>query len=138
MVGESNLARMLKNLSPGLAEGEYVFCTFPDARYGDFADLLPIASFREHEGLTLVIPKMQADEAALPYENVYHCITLGIHSSLEAVGLTAAFSSALAEQGLSANVMAAFYHDHIFIQREHSVRAMRVLAELSEKARSSG
>lgn len=112
-------------------DGEYVFCTFRDARYGDYSDLDPIAAISESEGLTLVVPKSKADEKSFVYESVYKRITLNIHSSLDAVGLTAAFSNKLTEHGISANVIAGYYHDHIFVQGEFADRAMEVLGEFA-------
>jgi len=61
-------------------------------------------------------------------------ITLTVHSSLEAVGLTAAVAGALARQGISANVVAAFYHDHIFVPRDQAERAVAVLEKLGAAA----
>ncbi|MDG1871652.1 MAG: ACT domain-containing protein [Flavobacterium sp.] len=55
-----------------------------------------------------------------------------IHSSLEAVGLTAAFSKALSENGISCNVVAAFYHDHIFVDVKDTDKAMAVLNAFSQ------
>nr|WP_275889019.1 ACT domain-containing protein [Desulforhopalus vacuolatus] len=65
----------------------------------------------------------------MKYEGVFKGITLTVHSSLEAVGLTAAISSKLAEKGISANVIAAYYHDHIFVQTEKAEMAMEALNE---------
>ena len=112
-------------------DGDFVFCTIQDAKYGDFAELSPIASFREAEGLTLLIAKENADTAGLSYESIYKGITLKVHSSLEAVGLTAAVSSKLAEKGISVNVIAAFYHDHIFVHKERAEKAMEALSEFT-------
>ncbi len=131
MNGERNLDKLLKSMSPALIDGEYVFCTFPEAQYGDHTDLAPIAAINEAEGLTLVIPKSKADENALAYESVFKGITLNVHSSLDAVGLTAAFSKKLTDHGISANVMAGYYHDHIFVQSESAPQAMAALIELT-------
>ncbi|WP_323750401.1 ACT domain-containing protein [Marinobacter sp.] len=131
MTGEKNLDKLLKSMSPELMNGEYVFCTFQNARYGDYSDLEPIASFIESEGLTLVIPKSKADEKNVDYDSVFKGITLSVHSSLDAVGLTAAFSNKLAEHGISANVIAGYYHDHIFIQSEFAARALEALDEFA-------
>tara|TARA_R110001592_G_scaffold363371_2_gene685888 strand:- start:22616 stop:22960 length:345 start_codon:yes stop_codon:yes gene_type:complete len=112
-------------------DGDYVFCTFQDALYGDYLDLEPIVSIRESEGLTLVVPKNKADNKSLSYESVFKGITLSVHSSLDAVGLTAAFSSKLSEHGISANVIAGYYHDHIFVQKELADKAIEALNELA-------
>ena len=131
MTGETSLQALLASMAPELIEGEFVFCSFDSARYGDRAELAPIASMSEQEGLTLVIPAAQADAHGITYDTAFRCITLQVHSSLEAVGLTAAFSNKLTEHGLSANVIAGFYHDHIFIQSDvvdHALAALRELA----------
>ena len=118
-------------MSPELIDREFVFCSFENGRYGEHARLEPIASFVEREGLTLVISRAKADEHDLAYESVFRGITLKVHSSLEAVGLTAAFSNKLAEHGISANVIAGYFHDHIFVQSEQADRAMAALDEFT-------
>lgn len=130
MAGEQNLEKLLKNMSPELMKGEYIFCSFADAQYGDYAELNPIAFIREIEGLSLVIPKSKADEFGYRYESVFKGITLNIHSSLDAVGLTAIFSNKLSEYGISANVIAGYYHDHIFVQSKLALKAIDALNEL--------
>jgi len=131
MTGEKNLALLLKSLSPQLLDEEYVFCSFKSARYGDYSVLKPIASIQEAEGLTLIVPRKSADEMSLAYESVFRGITLNVHSSLDAIGLTAAFSDILTQRGISANVIAGYYHDHIFVQREVAHRAIEALNELA-------
>ena len=59
------------------------------------------------------------------------CITLRIHSSLAAVGLTAAVSGALAAEGISANMIAGFHHDHILLPAADADRALDILKGLS-------
>lgn len=131
MSGETDLDKMLSSMSPELMEGEYVFCTFPTAQYGDHRNLEPLASLMESEGLTLLVPKSKADEQGLSYDSVFKCISLRVHSSLDALGLTAAFSRKLSEHGISANVIAGFYHDHIFVQAELAGKALEALKELA-------
>lgn len=111
--------------------GEYVFCTVEGEASHYFA-LHPIATFLETEGLTLMLLKERADEADLTYAGVFRQITLTVHSSLEAVGLTAAVSTKLASQGISANVVAAFYHDHIFVQSKKVKQTLSILQKLTE------
>ena len=61
MSGETQIAVLLAGLQPRLQPANYVFCTLPTAAYGDYAELQPVASFVEPEGLTLVVEIAQAD-----------------------------------------------------------------------------
>ena len=131
MTGERDIKKLLVSMSPILMDGEYIFCSFPNAQYGDRPKLEPFASCIEPEGLTLIVPRPRADANGLNYESVFRGITLRIHSSLEAVGLTAAFSAKLTKCGISANVIAGYFHDHIFVQSEHADKAMAALGELT-------
>lgn len=128
MTGISNLAELLTSMSPKLMDEEFVFC-HGAGECCDYAHLQVRGFFYEEEGLTLILPASEADRANLPYEARFKQITLTVHSSLEAVGLTAAVSSKLAEHGISANVVAAYYHDHIYVQSEKAEAAMKALAE---------
>ena len=130
MTGETDLSKMLATLAPKLHDEEYVFCTFVNGRYGDYLELEPIASFMEAEGLTLVIPKALADQHGIAYEGVFRCITLSVHSSLEAVGLTAVIATQLAKHNISANVIAAYYHDHVFVQNGRAEDALAAIISL--------
>ena len=132
MNGETNLKKLLSNMSPKLMEGEFVFCSFEKAQYGEHANLKPIAVFKEREGLSFVIPKEKADEYAVKYASAFKGITLEVHSSLDAVGLTAAFSRKLTEHGISANVIAGYYHDHIFVQSKKVELALSALKEFNK------
>tara|TARA_R110002110_G_scaffold415765_3_gene655319 strand:- start:89167 stop:89589 length:423 start_codon:yes stop_codon:yes gene_type:complete len=130
VAGESALPQLLQKLAPEFIGGEFVFCSVAEASYGDYVSLSPLAAFQEREGLTLVMQRTAADEAGLVYAGVFRGITLGVHSSLEAVGLTAAVAQCLAGQGISANVIAAYYHDHVFVPTSHAEQAMLALREL--------
>ena len=113
-----------------MAPNDFVFITLPDATYGDASHLAPIASFIEREGLTLIIPKDQADASAVEYDGIFRMITLQVHSSLGAVGLTAAVAKQLAEKGISANVVAAYFHDHIFVPSHRADDALMALRQV--------
>lgn len=128
MVGETNLNKLLGSMSPELMQDEYVFCSVPE-EYFDFNGLSPLAFYRETEGVTLVVTKAAAIANKLSFESVFRCITLTVHSSLDAVGLTAAVSTKLAEKGISANVIAAYYHDHIFVPSEKAELAIEALGD---------
>lgn len=125
MEGEKNLEKLLKTMKPSLNEGDYVFCTINDITTIASSDI--IMFFREQEGFTVIIKKELADSLKLEYSFVASWITLTVHSSLEAVGLTAAFSKALSQEGISCNVVAAFYHDHIFVGKNDTDKAMIIL-----------
>lgn len=129
MTGENDLKRLLKDMRPVHNTGEYVFCTVDNltAGYIDHAVLI----FKEREGNTLIIQKELADSYGLEYSFVASWITLTINSSLESVGLTAAFSKALSDREVSCNVVAAYYHDHIFVNQNDTQKAMEILSELS-------
>tara|TARA_R110000851_G_scaffold90253_1_gene196869 strand:+ start:56669 stop:57067 length:399 start_codon:yes stop_codon:yes gene_type:complete len=131
MLGETNLTALLASMSPVLLDDEYVFCSV-QGQYGDYQTLSPLATFRESEGLTLVLTKAAAIEGGLSFESVFKGITLTVHSSLDAVGLTAAVANKFTEKGISANVIAAYYHDHIFVQTEKAALAIEALNELSK------
>lgn len=130
MSGETDLQKLLQDMQPELNEGEYVFCTVDSLQ--NAVALSPICFFQEREAITVIISKQQADDATLPYSTICAWITLKIHSSLEAVGLTAAVSKALTEASISCNVVAAYYHDHIFVPLQDAQRALTALQQLSK------
>ena len=131
MTGETDLKKLLQGMKPKRNEGEFVFCTVASAQRATALD--PLCMFQEEEAVTVVISKQRADEAGLPYSVVCAWITLTVHSSLEAVGLTAAVSKALTEANISCNVVAAYYHDHIFAPIKDAEIAMDVLENLSKQ-----
>ena len=130
MTGIKELQTLLANVDPVLDERSFVFCTFPDFNSNDICRLNPIGMFQEKEGVTLIITKQQAIDSHIDYESVYKLISLNVHSSLDAVGLTAAFSAKLAEKNISANVVAAYYHDNIFVPEEKAEQALMAICEL--------
>ena len=131
MTGETDLTALLASMQPKMQPKDYVFCSFAGEPYGSCANLEPIASISEGEGLTLVIPKDRADGCQLGYDGIFRCITLTVHSSLSAIGLTAAVSQKLAEQGIAANIFAGYFHDHVFVPVEKAGQALAALLELS-------
>lgn len=130
MTAITDLDALLAGMEPVLCVAAYVFVTLPEAAYGDGAELEPLGCFQEAEGLTLIVPQAKADAAGIAYDGVYRAITLRVHSSLSAVGLTAAVAASLTEHAISANVVAAFYHDHIFVPAERAAEALAALNTL--------
>ncbi|WP_370476859.1 ACT domain-containing protein [Tamlana flava] len=130
MSGKMELKYLVKEMKPKLNKGDYVFVVVSDLSTIDRAQTL--CEFKEAEGVTIVIEKQIADKLNLKYDFVASWITLTVHSSLEAVGLTAVFSSELTKNNISSNVIAGFYHDHIFVAKEDSNKAIEVLNELSK------
>jgi uncharacterized protein len=135
MTGESNLDKLLKSMRPVLHDGEYVFCLVEDPMRISPYDI--IMSFKEEEGYTIIVEKTIADRLGLSYTYISSWISLMVHSSLEAVGLTAAFSKALADEAISCNVVAGYHHDHIFLSREQADRAIKALNRLSDGQNSA-
>ncbi|PJJ59061.1 ACT domain-containing protein [Hymenobacter chitinivorans] len=129
MSGETNLTQLLRTMQPQRQPGTYVFCTVASLAGLDLSEC--IGTFREAEGTTLILPRAAADQLGLPYSYLAAWLTLTMHSSLEAVGLTAAFAQALARHQISCNVVAAFYHDHIFVADADADKALTVLRQLA-------
>ncbi|OCH32145.1 transporter [Aliivibrio fischeri] len=129
MPGVFELDELLKTMKPELLTQEYVFCSV-EGDLKEYISLNPIGTFVEQEGLTLVLEKDVALKENIPFEGVFRQITLTVHSSLDAVGLTAAVSTKLASKGISANVVAAFYHDHIFVPSSKAELALSALKEI--------
>ncbi|MDP5201215.1 ACT domain-containing protein [Flavobacterium sp. DG2-3] len=128
MSGEKNLDILLKNLNPVLNEGQYVYCSVTNIDKIPFSKILFL--FKESEGITVILKKEDADEVNLDYSYVAAWITFKVHSSLEAVGMTAAFSKVLGDANISCNVVAAYYHDHVFIDEKDTERAMNALRSI--------
>ncbi len=132
MSGETNLTKLLASMEPVLLDERYVFATVDRLPEG----LNPVGTFREAEGWTLILPEAEAAGLATVTAPM-RCISLTIHSAFEAVGLTAAFATEFAARGISANVIAGFYHDHIFVPEAHAERALEALRGLSRRHRGT-
>jgi hypothetical protein len=112
-------------LDPFRRPGEFVFVVaagaVPEAE----------ATVREDEGQTVVLPRSRADELGLAYDFVAAWITLRVQSTLEQVGLTALFSRALADAGISCNVLAGVHHDHLLVPADRADDAIAVLQHVA-------
>ena len=130
MNGTLDLKDILVNMNPVLKEEEYVFCSFPSLSSEASHHLNPISTFQEDEGLSLIITRNVADINGISYDSVFKRITIQLHTSLDAVGLTSLLSTALAGKGISANVVAAYYHDHIFVPSEKAEVSLETIKAL--------
>jgi len=133
MNAETDLDTLIRKLEPRTLPDTYVFCSVEDANYGALSHTTPLASFAEAEGLSLVLTRKSADQEGLAYEGTFRCISLQVHSSLEAVGLTAAVTGELANHGISANVIAGYHHDHIFVPSHQAEAALQLLEMMSSQ-----
>ncbi len=119
-------------MKPALDPREWVFCCVD--RSFPIADVRPLLAFRETEGVTIVVERAVAEEHDLEFAFLSRRLTLRVESDLESVGLTAAVTAALAKHTIAANVVSAFYHDHIFVPIDRGEEALRVLEELSAQS----
>ncbi len=125
----ADLKKLLTHMQPELNPGRYAFVALPADLSLDPAHI--VASVREPEGLSVILPEQIAIDLGLSIAFTAAWITLTVHSDLAAVGLTAAFSQALGQAGISCNVVAGVHHDHLFVPVEQAQQAMDALHALS-------
>lgn len=125
----SDLDQILASLDP-TPEGVYVFASVDVVP----ASLQPFAQIREAEGVTVIATYDDAKEAGLPLDESYARITLGVHSALNTVGLTATVAQTMASRSIACNVVAGYHHDHLFVQADRQAEAVALLKELAESA----
>ena len=128
MDGETDIKTLLATMQPVLLEAPYVFCSIGQKTYNTLS-FSPLGTFREQEGISVIMKEEQANQAGLPFDTTWACIILMVHSSLSAVGFLAALASRLAEAGISVNAISAYYHDHLFVPWGSRDAAMNVLKE---------
>jgi uncharacterized protein len=126
----SDLQTLLAGMEPVLYPDRYGFACL-DAALSLPGEVVPFAMVAEAEGLTVVAPEAELAAAGLAFLGGWARISLTVQSDLAAVGLTAAIAGALAEVGISANVIAGYHHDHFFVQSARADEAMAVLRLLS-------
>jgi uncharacterized protein len=119
---DTDLATLLQTMRPELHEGAFEFVSKIRASAAELADAVVVV--REDEGVTLVRPTNDANPEAMAW------ITLTVHSSLLAVGLTAAVATVLAEREIACNVVAGFHHDHLFVPFDRRDEALKALGAL--------
>jgi hypothetical protein len=127
----SDLGELLQSLEPRLNDGVYVFVSIPPDAAID--SLKPIATFLEDEGLSIIVEESQVEDTDFRVLFRAAWITLTVNSDLHAVGLTAAVANALADKGISCNIVAGANHDHLFVPLESTEVTMAALSELQSK-----
>jgi len=125
---------MISRMTPTVQPGIFVFVTTGDPEL--VALLLPdaISTFREEEGMSMLIPVEIAERSKLKVDQPMCCITLNVYSSLEGVGLTAAVATALGDKAIPCNMVAACHHDHVFVPSDKCDQALEVLNTLQQEA----
>lgn len=132
MSGETNLAILLATLKPVMAAPVYVYCTFAEGHLPP--GLSALCTLHEVEGLTAVVTRDDAQHHGLAYVYEARLITLDVHSSLDAVGFIACISRVLAEERISCNVIAGYFHDHLLVPANRADDTMGALERLAASA----
>lgn len=127
----SNLNQLLQSMTPTLHDGVYAFCLL--AHGSEVQRFAPVVTVVEDEGISVIVPEETALAEGWEVRFRAAWITLTVHSDLQAVGLTAAFANALASAGISCNVVAGVFHDHIFVPTELGQQALEVLCALQRQ-----
>lgn len=126
----ADLSVLLRSMEPVHNPGEYVFTTLDEVSASALSLGEVVACVREPEGLSVVVPAAAAASGSPAQPDRFAWITLSVHSDLQAVGLTAAFATALGQAGISCNVVAGHRHDHIFVPLARVEAAMAALRAL--------
>lgn len=123
-MAERDLGRLLAGLAPLVRPVPFVVVETE-------SDIAAAAVIVEDEATTKVVEQTVADEHGLPYTFIAAWITCTVESDLEAVGMTAAISRALADHDIACNVLAGSRHDHLLVPWLRRDDAIAVLNELA-------
>lgn len=133
MNAEVRLDKLLQYLDPQLQEEVYVFSQLHESQLQKLCGEC-LCIFREREGPSAILSRALAEREGLPMSTGFRQITLQVYSSLEAVGLSAAVAGELAGAGISANVVAALRHDHVFVPEQQAQQALQLLRGIRNRA----
>lgn len=128
MSGIIDLQKTLQSIKVVCDDVRYGFASIEDESLID-RDLV-LATFHENNQLAIIAPQQYLADQKIECEGPYAKLTIDVHTSLELVGLTAVMATKLADHGISANVVAAFYHDHVFVQYDLREKARELLENL--------
>lgn len=135
MNGNTDLAKVLRSISVDTDSIAYGFASLESDSVLLTNEIL--CMYRENEGLTVVADTNYLRDNLIDFEGPFAKLTIEVHTSLELVGLTAALAKALTESGISANVIAAYYHDHIFVPFDKQNEAIEALMNLRRETGTS-
>lgn len=125
--GETDLDKMLAGLQVERRPGVFTYAAVTVATPELWAAAHGMVT--EAEGITLILPVEAAELAGLPIDIELAWLSLMVQSSLEAVGLTAAFAATLGANDIPCNVLAGYHHDHILVPVDKAQRAIDALTE---------
>ena len=131
MPQDQDLNRLLASIDPQLQPGAYAFCALDPHNLPSGLNIQML--FRESEATTLVVPLAEASARNLVGAFACEWITLGVSSDLAAVGFLAEVTARLAAAGISANVVSAYHHDHLFVPIGRGDEEMAGLRELQSQ-----
>jgi hypothetical protein len=125
-----DLEDLLAGVDPARRPGEFVFVTVDtpaDIPGGAAATVVEDGRVSCVVEVEVALTRGQAAEPRLAW------ITLRVHSSLTAVGLTAAVAGALSSRGIAANVIAGHRHDHVLVPVDRADEAVAVITALAQR-----
>jgi len=134
----SSREAMVGGMNPLLRSGVWVFCTLPGDQAPEEALAASLAMFREDEGLALVLPLEAAQRLGFDTTQPMARIVLQVFSALDGVGLTAAVATALADQGIACNMIAAYHHDNVFVPLARADESLAILRQLQQSVSEAG
>ena len=126
---------MIAAMTPLQRDGAFILCSTRDAAMAHRCRGVAIDMFMEAEGHSFVLALADALELGFDCAQPMRQITLGVHSALDGVGLTAAVSAALAACEIPCNVIAAYHHDHLFVPAALAEAALAALDALQRTYR---
>lgn len=127
---ETNLQKILRSVRPLHNEGDYVFCEINKLSVIDPVKIIML--IKEQKGYTVIVQKETADQQKLDYSFVAAWISVLSNTSIEAIGFTATFSKALADNNISCNVVAGYHTDHLFVNKKDIFKVIEILNKISE------
>jgi uncharacterized protein len=138
MADKHNLVRdreaMLAGMTPVLRDGSYIFCITSDPEILSALSGKSLGVFQEDEGTALILSEVDAEGFGFQTTMPMARIVLEVFSALDGVGLTAGVATALADEGIPCNMVAAYNHDNVFVPKHLARLALDILRQVQERA----